>query len=117
MRVSHTLKSTVFRSVGPPVMGTGTNFIGSGPFYLESNDESSEVVLKAFEDYHQGKPAIDEVDVLYIDDTTTRMMNSKNGDIDLCFFSTSLERNSFDAGWSLLKDSAMSALPFDSASR
>jgi ABC-type transport system substrate-binding protein len=70
--------------------GTGTNFIGSGPFYLESNDESSEVVLKAFEDYHQGKPAIDEVDVLYIDDANTRMMNYKNGDIDLCFFSTSL---------------------------
>ncbi len=70
--------------------GTGTNFIGSGPFYIESNDDSTEVVLKAFEDYHQGKPALDEVDILYIDDANTRMMNYKNGDIDLCFFSTSL---------------------------
>ncbi len=28
--------------------------------------------------------------MLYIDDANTRMMNYKNGDIDLCFFSTSL---------------------------
>ncbi len=70
--------------------GTGTNFIGSGPYKLESNDDSTEVVLKAFDDYHEGKPGLDEIDVLYIDDANTRMMNYKNGDIDLCFFSTSL---------------------------
>jgi ABC-type transport system substrate-binding protein len=70
--------------------GTGTNFIGSGPYRLESNDDNTEVVLKAFDDYHQGKPAIDEVDIMYIDDANTRMMSYKNGDIDLCFFSTSL---------------------------
>ncbi len=70
--------------------GTGTNFIGSGPYRLESNDDNTEVVLKAFDDYHQGKPAIDEVDIMYIDDANTRMMSYKNRDIDLCFFSTSL---------------------------
>ncbi len=70
--------------------GQGTNFIGSGPYKLDSNDDSSEVVLKAFEDCHEGKPGLDEIDVYYIDDANTRMMNYKNGDIDLCFFSTSL---------------------------
>jgi peptide/nickel transport system substrate-binding protein len=70
--------------------GQGTNFIGSGSYKLDSNDDSSEVVLKAFEDCHEGKPGLDEIDVYYIDDTNTRMMNYKNGDIDLCFFSTSL---------------------------
>ena len=70
--------------------GQGTNFIGSAPYKLDSNDDSSEVVLKAFEDYHEGKPGLDEIDVYYIDDANTRMMNYKNGDIDLCFFSTSL---------------------------
>jgi len=68
----------------------GTNFIGSGPYKLDSNDDSSEVVLKAFEDCHEGKPGLDEIDVYYIDDANTRMMNYKNGDIDLRFFSTSL---------------------------
>lgn len=70
--------------------GLGTDFIGCGPFYLESNDDSTEVVLKAFDDYHGGRPAIDEVRVTYIDDANTRMMNYKNGDIDLCFFDISL---------------------------
>ena len=70
--------------------GQGTNFIGSGPYKLDSNDDSSEVVLKAFEDCHEGKPGLDEIDVYYIDDANTRMMNYKNGDIGLCFFSTSL---------------------------
>ena len=70
--------------------GTGTDFIGCGPFKLESNDDSTEVVLTAFDEYHDGKPAIDRVEVHYIDDGNTRMMNYTNGDIDLCFLDTSL---------------------------
>ena len=70
--------------------GNGTNFIGCGPYKLESNDENTEVVLKAFDNYVEGKPAIDTVEVHYIDDGNTRMMNYKNGDIDLCFLDTSL---------------------------
>ncbi len=70
--------------------GNGTNFIGCGPYKLESNDENTEVVLTAFEDYHNGKPAIEKVEVHYIDDGNTRMMNYKNGDIDICFLDTSL---------------------------
>lgn len=70
--------------------GNGTNFIGCGPYKLESNDDNTEVVLAAFDDYHNGKPAIEKVTVKYIDDGNTRMMNYKNGDIDLCFLDTSL---------------------------
>ncbi|MGI6755111.1 MAG: ABC transporter substrate-binding protein [Atopobiaceae bacterium] len=70
--------------------GTGTNFIGCGPFKLESNDDSTEVVLTAFEDYHDGKPAIDRVEIHYIDDGNTLMMNYINNDIDLCFIDKSL---------------------------
>ena len=48
------------------------------------------MVLTAFDEYHDGKPAIDRVEVHYIDDGNTRMMNYTNGDIDLCFLDTSL---------------------------
>lgn len=70
--------------------GSGTTFIGTGPFRLESNDDSTEVVLKAFEDYHEGKVDLDEVDFVYIDDANTRMLSYKNADIDLAFIDRSL---------------------------
>lgn len=70
--------------------GSGTTFVGTGPFKLVSNDDSTEVVLQAFEDYHEGKVGLDEVDFMYIDDANTRMMNYKNGDIDLAFIDRDL---------------------------
>lgn len=70
--------------------GSGTNFIGTGPFKISSNDDTTECVLMAFEDYHGGKPGLDEVDFVYIDDANTRMMNYKNGDIDLAFIDRDL---------------------------
>ena len=70
--------------------GSDTTFYGTGPFKLVSNDNSTEVVLEAFADYHQGKPALDELHFVYIDDGNTRMMNYKNGDIDLTFINQAL---------------------------
>ena len=70
--------------------GTGTNFIGTGPFSLTSNDDSTEVVLTAFDDYHEGRPELDEVDFVYIDDANTRMLSYKNDDIDLAFIDRSI---------------------------
>lgn len=70
--------------------GNGTNFIGTGPFKIESNDDTTECVLVAFDDYHEGRPALDRVEITYIDDAGTRVMNFQNGDIDLCFMDTSL---------------------------
>ena len=48
------------------------------------------MVLKAFEDYHEGKVDLDEVDFVYIDDANTRMLSYKNADIDLAFIDRSL---------------------------
>lgn len=70
--------------------GTGTNFIGTGPFKLESNDDTTEVVLTAFDEYHEGKPELDELHFVYIDDANTRILNYKNDDIDLAFLDRSL---------------------------
>ena len=70
--------------------GNGTNFIGTGPFKIESNDDSTECVLAAFDDYHEGRPAIDRVEITYIDDAATRVNYYLSDDIDLCFVDTSL---------------------------
>ena len=70
--------------------GIGTNFIGTGPFKIESNDDSTECVLVAFDDYHEGRPSLDRVEITYIDDAGSRVMSYQNDDIDLCFVDTSL---------------------------
>ncbi len=70
--------------------GIGTNFIGTGPFKIESNDDSTECVLVAFDDYHEGRPALDRIEITYIDDAGSRVMSFQNDDIDLCFVDTSL---------------------------
>ena len=70
--------------------GIGTNFIGTGPFKIESNDDSTECILVAFDDYHEGRPALDRIEITYIDDAGSRVMSYQNDDIDLCFVDTSL---------------------------
>lgn len=70
--------------------GMGTNLVGTGPFKLVSNDDSTQVVLEKFEDYH-GTPAnIDELDIEFIDDANTKMMTYVKGDIDVCDVDPSL---------------------------
>lgn len=64
--------------------GTGTNVIGTGKYKVVSNDDTTEVVLEKFEDYHDGTPALDEIHFTFIDDLNTKMMSFKNGDIDYC---------------------------------
>ena len=70
--------------------GIGTDFIGTGPFKIESNDDSTECTLVAFDDYHEGRPALDRIEITYIDDAGSRVMSYQNNDIDLCFVGTSL---------------------------
>ena len=70
--------------------GTETNFIGTGAYKLVSNDSTTEVVLEGFADYHEGKPGLDELRFVYIDDANTRILNYKNNDVDLVFISQSL---------------------------
>ncbi len=64
--------------------GTGTNCIGTGKYKVVSNDDTTEVVLARFDDYHDGKPALDEVHFQFVDDLNTKMMSFKNGDVDYC---------------------------------
>ena len=64
--------------------GTGTNIIGTGPYKVVENDDTTAVVLERFDDYHGGTPNLDRIEFTFIDDTNTKMMSFKNGDIDYC---------------------------------
>ena len=70
--------------------GTGTNLVGTGPFKLVSNDDTTELVFEKFDQYH-GTPAnLDEVDITYVDDATTKMRSYVAGDLDVCDVDPSL---------------------------
>lgn len=70
--------------------GWGTDCIGTGKYKVASNDDTTEVVLEKFADYHDGEPALDEIDIIYYDDNNTKLMAYKNGDIDWCDLSADL---------------------------
>lgn len=63
--------------------GVGTNLIGTGPYKIASNDDVSEVVLVKNENYHGGEVNLDEIDIIYYDDVTTKLLAYENGEIDL----------------------------------
>lgn len=63
--------------------GIGTNLIGTGPYKILSNDDTTEVVLVKNEDYHGGNVNLDTLRVLYYDDAQTKLIAYENGDIDL----------------------------------
>ena len=64
--------------------GTGTDILGSGPYKLVSNDDSTELTFEPFEDYYGDKPNLDKIVIKYIDDVNTKMMSFKNGEVDWC---------------------------------
>ena len=70
--------------------GWGTDCIGTGKYKVASNDDTTEVVLERFDDYHDGTPNLDEVHIVFFDDNNTKLMSYKNGDIDWCDLSPDL---------------------------
>lgn len=70
--------------------GSGTDCVGTGPYKVSENDDTNKVVLERFADYHDGTPNLDRVEISYIDDVNTKMMNFKNGDVDYCDLDASL---------------------------
>lgn len=70
--------------------GSGTDCIGTGPYKMESNDDTTEVVLVRNDSYHGWKPPLDEVHYRCFDDVSTKMLSFKNGDIDWCDLDGSL---------------------------
>jgi ABC-type transport system substrate-binding protein len=55
---------------------------GSGPFKLSKWDLSSETQIDAYDDYWQGRPALDAINWKTIKDADTQRMMFENGEID-----------------------------------
>ncbi len=70
--------------------GFGTDLIGTGPYKIESNDDSTQVTLVKNENYHNGDVNLDEIDFIYYDDDQTKLIAYENGDIDLADLNASL---------------------------
>ena len=70
--------------------GKGTNLIGTGPYVIKENDEQTKVVMVPNKKYHGKKPNLDRLEIVYIDDYSTKMMEYEQGNIDMCDLDTSL---------------------------
>ena len=70
--------------------GLGTDLIGTGPYKIEENDDTTQVVLVKNEDYHGGEVNLDELQFIFYDDDQTKLIAYENGDIDLADLNASL---------------------------
>jgi peptide/nickel transport system substrate-binding protein len=59
------------------------NPVGSGPFQFGSYDPKQRVSLKANPNYWGGKPKIDQLDVMYLPETSSRTLAFVKGDVDM----------------------------------
>ncbi len=57
--------------------------IGSGPYRFVSWTKDEEIVLEAFEDYYEGRPAIDKVIFKVIPESSARVAALEAGQVDL----------------------------------
>lgn len=70
--------------------GYGLNYVGSGPFKLVENDDTTFMKYERFEEYHEGPVALDGIEVTFYDDNNTKLLGFKNGDFDMCDLSIDL---------------------------
>jgi peptide/nickel transport system substrate-binding protein len=61
----------------------GDQPIGTGPFRLAGWDRGATIRLAAFDDYHFGRPNIDEVVISVIPDNNVRLIAAEAGDLHL----------------------------------
>lgn len=70
-----------------------TTLIGTGPYKLETNNQDTGVTLVKNEDYHGGTPNLDEIQVKYIDDINTQLLEYEKGNIDVVALDATLYKN------------------------
>lgn len=63
----------------------GWNPIGTGPFYFHRHLPREKVVFKAFEDYHGGRPAVDEIHWFDVPEDATKLIGLEKGIFDIAF--------------------------------
>lgn len=80
-RVAMIFSKSYYEAVGPE--GYQAAPIGTGAYKLVSAVSGDSITLEAFDEYWAGTPAIKNVVVKLISDTTTQTIALENGDIDL----------------------------------
>ena len=65
--------------------GSLANFNGTGPFRLESFSPGEGATLVANDDYWAGRPKLDRIDLVFIDDSTAQVNALLNNEVDFIF--------------------------------
>jgi len=61
------------------------NPAGTGPFYFHRHSPREKVIMRAFDKYHAGKPAIDEVHWFDVPEDATKLIGLEKGTFDLLY--------------------------------
>ncbi|ETX09195.1 MAG: hypothetical protein ETSY2_00975 [Candidatus Entotheonella gemina] len=61
----------------------GWNPIGTGPFYFHQHLPREKIIFKAFEDYHSGRPQIDEIHWFDVAEDATKLIGLEKGTFDI----------------------------------
>ena len=61
----------------------GWNPVGTGPFYFHRRLPREKIVFRAFEDYHGGRPAVDEIHWFDVPEDATKLIGLEKGTFDI----------------------------------
>jgi peptide/nickel transport system substrate-binding protein len=61
------------------------NPVGTGPFYFDRHSPREKVVLKVFDQFHAGRPQIDEVHYFDVPEDATKLIGLEKGTFDLLY--------------------------------
>ena len=61
----------------------GWNPVGTGPFYFHRRLPREKIVFRAFEDYHGGRPAVDEIHWYDVPEDATKLIGLEKGTFDI----------------------------------
>lgn len=78
----HILNRNVLEELGELFPVTACQ-AGTGPYYLESYEQTSKIVLKAYPDYYLGKAAIETIEFIPIADSSTQLIAFESGQFDI----------------------------------
>ncbi len=61
------------------------NPVGTGPFYFVRHSPREKLVLRAFDQYHAGRPQIDEINWFDVPEDATKLIGLEKGTFDLMY--------------------------------
>ena len=61
----------------------GWNPVGTGPFYFHRRLPREKIIFRAFEDYHGGRPAVDEIHWFDVPEDATKLIGLEKGTFDI----------------------------------